>query len=100
MLKIRAGASLTLSNELTVMYMQSSDGHPCLRSPIALASVPVAQSQVSVVQEVHMPSLLWRVSFVLIGIAWTLSAQTEDTGFPEWLGGKPDVEMKTDRCGE
>lgn len=43
-----------------------------------------------------------RKSLVLIGIAWALSAQSilaENIDFPEWLGGKPDVEMKTDRCG-
>ena len=31
-----------------------------------------------------------------------LSAQAtlaEDGGVPEWLGGKPDVDIKTDRCG-
>lgn len=46
-----------------------------------------------------MLSRFSRMSFVLIGIAWALSAQSEDSGFPEWLGGKPVVEMKTDRCG-
>ncbi|WP_203594483.1 hypothetical protein [Wenzhouxiangella limi] len=46
-----------------------------------------------------MVSRFLRMSFVLVGIAWALSAQAEDSGFPDWLGGKPDVEMKTDRCG-
>lgn len=53
-------------------------------------------------EESAVLSILWRKSFVLIGLAWTLAApfaQVNDGGVPEWLGGKPDVEMKAARCG-
>lgn len=49
-----------------------------------------------------MRSVFLNKPFVLIGIVWVLSTQTalaEDSGFPEWLGGKPHVDKKADRCG-
>lgn len=49
-----------------------------------------------------MLPVLWRTSLLFISIAWPLSDQfavAEDSGFPEWLGGKPDLNKRTDRCG-
>ncbi len=41
-----------------------------------------------------------RLSFLPLCAVWALSAaQAEDDAFPEWLGGRPDVEIKDGRCG-
>jgi len=34
-----------------------------------------------------------------MGVVLSLSIQAEDPEFPDWLRGKPDVVMKSDRCG-
>ena len=34
----------------------------------------------------------------LLAVIWVQSAPAADTGFPDWLGGTPDVVIKPDRC--
>lgn len=46
-----------------------------------------------------MNLFLRRCSVVCACVAWILPVQAAWSGFPEWLGGKPDVDMHKDRCG-
>jgi len=44
-------------------------------------------------------NLVVRRSLVVFAcVAWILPVQVEGGDFPEWLSGKPDVEMDEDRC--
>lgn len=46
-----------------------------------------------------MNLMLRQCLVVFTCVAWTLSVQAYGRSFPEWLGGKPDVDMHEDRCG-
>lgn len=70
-----------------------------LRSFVAaISAAGYGQRNVPLLRKSYACRIL-RMSFVLIGLPWALSSQAEDIGFPMWLGGKPDVEIKADRCG-
>ena len=46
-----------------------------------------------------MVSFCWKAIITFITPFYLVAAQAGDTGFPDWLGGKPDVVMRSELCG-
>lgn len=54
---------------------------------------------VSMAKQGVMTSLLWRSFLLFAGVAGVVPVQALESGFPDWLGGKPDVDIDEGRCG-